>query len=423
MLFLIGGNNHSRDQRIEPVNKRLLWNGLKAAMFAALARAIAWIRKPIVWNGLKYGLGIGLLVFMVWRNWAPAGGQGLQAVVQRHFVEGEPLHWLALVLALVICLTGVLLTFVRWYVLVRAQDLPFTFSNAIRLGLVGFFFSTFLPGSVGGDIIKAAFIAKEQSRRTVAVSTVLIDRGVGLWGLCWLVALLGGVFWYGGSLEGAAATTLQSIVVFSALICAATTLVWVLLGFLPEWRAQRFARRLTKIPKLGHSAAEFWRAIWMYRNRRRSIALALGLSLIGHVCFVLTFYFSALTLYQANGIPTVQEHFMIVPVGMTFQASIPTPGGMGAGELGFGALYNLIHFPEGRGVMASIVQRVITWILAFGGYVVYLRLRPSLPPVSSESWPEESQDRPAVEEAPVSTGTAPTLGGIRNAKLEIPNKS
>jgi uncharacterized protein (TIRG00374 family) len=405
------------------VNKRVLWNGLKAAMFAALAKAIAWIRKPIVWNGLKYGLGIGLLVFVVWRNWAPADGEGLQAVVQKYFVEGEPIHWLAFALAFFICLTGVLLTFVRWYVLVRAQDLPFTLSNATRLGLVGFFLSTFLPGSVGGDIIKAAFIAKEQSRRTVAVSTVLIDRGVGLWGLCWLVALLGAVFWYGGSLEGAAATTLQSIVVFSALICAATTLVWVLLGFLPEWRAQRFARRLTKIPKLGHSVAEFWRAIWMYRNRRRSIALALGLSLIGHVCFVLTFYFSALTLYPASGIPTVQEHFMIVPVGMTFQASIPTPGGMGAGELGFGALYYLIHFPKSEGIMASIVQRVITWVLGFIGYMVYLRLRPSLPSVNRGPWPEVSEPGKADDEARIGTRKTAELAGVRTAKLEIPNKS
>ena len=82
--------------------------------------------------------------------------------------------------------------------LVRAQDLPFTLPNAMRLGLVAFFFNAFLPGSIGGDIVKAAFLAKEQSRRTVAVATVIIDRAVGLWGLFWLVALLGSVFWVAG---------------------------------------------------------------------------------------------------------------------------------------------------------------------------------------------------------------------------------
>src|SRR5262245_53890435 len=50
------------------------------------------VRKRFLIVCLKYGLGLGLLAYAIWRNWAPASGQGLQAVVQRHFIEGEPLH-------------------------------------------------------------------------------------------------------------------------------------------------------------------------------------------------------------------------------------------------------------------------------------------------------------------------------------------
>lgn len=337
------------------------------------------MRKRILIAGLKYGLGFGLLSFVIWRNWAPASGQGLQAVVQRHFIAGEPIHYVPLALATVIYLTGVLLTFVRWYILVRAQELPFTLSNAMRLGSIGLFFSTFLPGSVGGDIIKAAFIAREQSRRTVAVATVMIDRAVGLWGLCLLVALLGIIFWTGGMLEADAAQTLQSIVLGSVLICVISAGVWLLLGYLPEWRAQKFAGRLTKIPKVGHSAAEFWRAVWMYRSKEATIIQALLLSLVGHVAFVLTFYFSALTVFTADQIPSLTTHFMIVPIGMAIQAGFPAPGGVGGGEYAFGALYKLVNYQEANGVLGALVQRMITWAVALGGYVVYLRMRPSLP--------------------------------------------
>jgi len=293
------------------------------------------VRKRLLSAIWKYGLGLGLLSYVIWSNWAPSSGQGLQAVVQRHFIEGEPIQTGPLVLALVIYLAGVLLTFVRWYILVRAQELPFTLSNAMRLGSIGLFFSTFLPGSVGGDIIKAAFIAREQSRRTVAVATVMIDRAVGLWGLCLLVALLGTIFWTGGMLEADVAQTLQSIVMGSIMICVISAGVWILLGFLPEWRAQRFAGRLTKIPKLGHSAAEFWRAVWMYRRKEASIILALLLSLVGHVGFVLTFYFSALTVFTADQIPSLSTHFMIVPIGMAIQAGFPAPGGRRWGRVRF----------------------------------------------------------------------------------------
>jgi glycosyltransferase 2 family protein len=337
------------------------------------------VRKRIIIASLKYGIGFGVLGWVLWRN-----RDGLQSVFQRHFVEGEPLHYIPLILATFIYSTSVLLTFVRWYILVRAQELPFTLANAMRLGLLGLFFSTFLPSSVGGDIPKAYFIARGQSRRTVAVATVMIDRAVGLWGLCLLVALLGTIFWTGGMLEAEAAQTLQSIVIGSIAICIVSAVVWILLGILPEWRAQRFAGRLTKIPKVGHSAAEFWRAIWMYRSKQISIVQALLLSLVGHVGFVLTFYFAALTVLAADQIPSLSSQFMIVPIGMAIQAGFPAPGGVGGGEYAFGALYSLVHYQEANGVLCALVQRVMTWAVALGGIVVYLCTRPRMPQTHEE---------------------------------------
>src|SRR5262249_54266655 len=159
---------------------------------------------------------------------------------------------------------------VRWYVLVRAQGLPFRLSDAVRLGLAGFFFNTFLPGSVGGDVVKAAFLAREQNRRTVAVATVLMDRVIGLWGLFWFVALLGGAFWALGMLEGPAAGPSQFVVKGAAVVVGASAAVWLLMGLLPQRRAERFAGRLSRLPKVGGPAAEFWRAVWIYRCRQGS---------------------------------------------------------------------------------------------------------------------------------------------------------
>jgi glycosyltransferase 2 family protein len=51
-----------------------------------------------------------------------------------------------------------------------------------------------LPGSVVGDVVKAAALARGQSRRTAAVATVIMDRLIALWALAWVVAVLGSVF-------------------------------------------------------------------------------------------------------------------------------------------------------------------------------------------------------------------------------------
>src|SRR5207249_2923529 len=122
-------------------------------------------------------------------------------VWEERITQGK-IHYQFFALAAAICLASLMITLVRWYVLVRAVNLPFRLLDAFRLGFIGLFFNTFLPGSVGGDIIKAAFLAREQDRRTVAVATVIMDRAIALWALIWFVALLGGAFWAGGFLEG-----------------------------------------------------------------------------------------------------------------------------------------------------------------------------------------------------------------------------
>ncbi len=339
-----------------------------------------------LWNVFKYLLAFGLLGWVIYANWAPAKGNGLQEVWQKHVLEGQPIHGLYLLLAFALFTGSVLLTLVRWYVLVRAQDLPFTLGGALRVGLIGFFYNSVLPGSVGGDIIKAAVLAREQSRRTVAVATVIMDRVIALWGLVWFVALLGGLFWFLGLLDGESVRPALVIVTSAAVIVGVSVVVWLLLGLLPQWRAERFAGRLSRIPRVGGSAAEFWRAVCTYRCRQKSVALALGMSWISHVGFVLTFYCCARVLWDelpGNPLPSLAQHFLIVPIGMVVAAIPLFPGGVGIGELGFGRLYQLFGSAEAIGILGSLVQRVLTWVTGFLGYAVCLNWRTRTAPVAA----------------------------------------
>jgi uncharacterized protein (TIRG00374 family) len=369
------------------------------------------VSKRAFFGVLKYLLGFGLLAWVVWVNWKPAdGSQGLQDAL------AKDIAWTPLLLAGLICVASTLLTFVRWYVLVRAQELPFTLSGAMRLGLIGYYLNTFLPGSIGGDIVKAACIARQQSRRTVAVATVLIDRALGLCGLFWLVAVLGSVFWITDALPGlvasgasGAVTALELITLIAVGLTVASVLFWLLLGVLPAGRAEQLAGWMSRFPKLGPSLAEFWRAVWMYRCRGRSIALALAMAVVGHVGFVLTFYFAALTLTAAADLPTLGAHFLLVPVGMAFMAFFPTPGGVGGGEAGFGAIYRVAGFAAAPGVLATLVQRAITWVLGLAGYLVYLQTRPGLPAPEGAETPEQAEP----DEAPF--GRQPTASAAEGS--------
>lgn len=350
--------------------------------------AATWVKGLI-----KYGLGFGLLAYVLISNWNPKpnGAPGLQQLLQR------PVNVSALLAVAVLFGVAIGMQIVRWYLLVRALDLPFTLRNAFRLGFVGTFYNTFLPGAVGGDLIKAYFIAQDSpGRRTSAVATVVADRMIGLFGLILYVAAVGGGCWLAGNPKIEANDYLQYMIRTTATIIGVTVVVWFLLGFLPTARAERFAERLQAIPKVGGSLAELWFTVWTYRQRPKVIAIAVAMSAVIHTLFVVAFDIATVTFPPNNpdDVATLPEHFVTVPIGLIAQALFPAPGGVGGGEAVFGWLYqDVIGKPATTGILGSLTVRVVTWGLGLVGYIVYLRMRNELPPV------EEDDDTPAAAEA------------------------
>jgi uncharacterized protein (TIRG00374 family) len=357
-------------------------------------------------NVLKYVLGPVVLIVVVWLNWHKEV-DSKEVGICRIFEDKFHFDWVPLTLAFVICLASMLLTFVRWFVLVRAQDLPFTLNNAVQLGFIGSFFSAFLPGSVTGDIPKMVFMARDQRRRNVAVATIIIDRVMGLCGLIWLTALLGAFFWFSGSLatmvqSEQARERLEIIVQVTWLLTVGSLAFWFLLGFLPLSTTTTWIGRFERIPKLGHTLAEMCRATLMYRSRGTAVALSLLLAMIGHAGFVLTFYCGSVFVNPPEQIPSWGAHFLIVPVGMTFQAGMPTPGGIGFGEWAFGGLYAWVGGVAAEGIAASILRRLLELLVATLGFVLYWRMKPALQAATGpEPAPEGEAKLPNDELQPV----------------------
>ena len=79
----------------------------------------------------------------------------------------------------------------RWWILLRAQNIDCPLSLAVSLTMQSFFFSLVLPGAIGGDLVRAGFLAAhiEKGRKFDGAFTILIDRFTGMIGI-FLVALL-----------------------------------------------------------------------------------------------------------------------------------------------------------------------------------------------------------------------------------------
>ena len=138
---------------------------------------------------------------------------------------------------------------------------------------------------------------------------------------------------------------------------------------------KRLTILLFDLPWMGTIATEFLRAMLLYRQRPRSILIASLLTGVSHFGFTLTFYLCSQTLLPPHdeiGVPSLLEHFLIVPTGLVIRAIPILPGGVGIGEAGFAELYSCFGFPSSRGVLASLVYRIVSWLLGLLGYLIYL---------------------------------------------------
>lgn len=78
---------------------------------------------------------------------------------------------------------GLVMLFVslRWQTLLKVQSVNLPFVPVAKMALIGQFFNTFLPGSVGGDVVKIFYILKyAPNRKARAALSILMDRFIGV---------------------------------------------------------------------------------------------------------------------------------------------------------------------------------------------------------------------------------------------------
>ncbi|MBN1806300.1 MAG: flippase-like domain-containing protein [Sedimentisphaerales bacterium] len=90
-----------------------------------------------------------------------------------------------------IFIVGQVIVGFRWWLLLRTQSIFIDLAAAVRLNFLGWFYNNFMPGSVGGDLLKAWYVTMHTEKRFEAALSVFVDRIIGLFS-----TLLIAVFFY-----------------------------------------------------------------------------------------------------------------------------------------------------------------------------------------------------------------------------------
>jgi uncharacterized membrane protein YbhN (UPF0104 family) len=144
--------------------------------------------KPVLLFLMKLLVSTGLIVFFL-----------TEIHIERFLGTLVSARFSYIAVALVVYLLSQILSAGRWMILARPLGFEEPFKEIVVYYLIGMFFNLFAPGTVGGDVSRVYYLARNDKTRWEkagwAVSTVpaavsvFMDRAVGMAVLIWLGAI------------------------------------------------------------------------------------------------------------------------------------------------------------------------------------------------------------------------------------------
>lgn len=286
-----------------------------------------------VFNILKIIVSVSLLVFI----FSSLDRQAFLRIVG----QASP-GWL--VAALVAVLAGVGLRAFRWQILLKALRVEVSLGEVTAIYFIGFLFNNLLPSGLGGDAIRMLELSKHTERGSDAVTSVVVDRFLGLSSLQ-AIALLALLF------DWQAVPT--SVAYFTVAIFGASLVLGYLLINRPLYRMLqhrvKLFRRLTGIKQLHNLFESFQRYPLPALGKAYLVALLFNLSLIAMNMFIGIALGARASMAQYAVFVPITSLVLLIPISFA---------GLGVREEAYRQLFGQIGVPGEVAIAISLLVYV-----------------------------------------------------------------
>jgi len=305
--------------------------------------------KPVVILIVKLVVSAGLLVYLLSR-----------IHIERFWGTLASADFSYIAFALIVYLFTQSISALRWAVLARPMGFATPFKDIVVYYLIGMFFNLFAPGTVGGDVSRVYYLARDGDRGAPngwarstlpAAVSVFMDRAVGMAVLVWLGAL------------GLALFPRYNV---PMLVRSITFTLAV--GFIVAGVCVPLLRRL--LPEDGHPFVVKLRlALRSYRSRWQAIPQAMVLSFVIHLIQA----WIHVVLGRAIGLDIPFSFSIILyPLVGTFSAIPISLNGIGLREGGYLFLLAVIGVNSTQGVTFGILLFVVVALDSLIGGLAFL---------------------------------------------------
>jgi|LDZU01.1.fsa_nt_gi hypothetical protein len=246
-------------------------------------------------------------------------------------------------LAILLLLFGQFLNSMRWYFLLKAQDVQISIPETFKIYLGGAFASNFLPSTIGGDSLRFLAIAKITNDRPLALASVILDRLVNLMATCTLIPF---------SISILKTTGLQinsDLFAFSGLA--------VFQGKLWNW-IKRMVKKYLDLFKR-----------WF--KKPASLVLAFLIAWCSSVVLMSAVWILAkgigmqFSLWQVVGVSTVSYFVTLLPISIS---------GYGLREITLTSLYTLLGASLEQATALALISRIFSTLITLPGVIWLQRI-------------------------------------------------
>lgn len=287
-------------------------------------------------------------------------------------------YWSLVAVFFLILLERIQLTY-KWNLLILARGMNIGFWRLFIINTIGAFWGLFLPSSVGSDIAKSYYLIKSNSEKSVSISSVLVDRILGILTLLLLsvISLL-----IGGDLISKFNIELY---VFLLLI-----IFLIILYLFQKEEAASFLHnkllRKIKFKSFTDKIIKLHLSVLEYKKHPKTLLITFVLTFLVNITRVLIFYVISL----AFDIPIPIIYFFIFIPILTVVIMIPISiGGLGVGEGAFITFFSLVGISINDSIIVVLTNTLAnTLFTLIGGLALFFYDTPTKENIILENKPK-----------------------------------
>jgi uncharacterized protein (TIRG00374 family) len=270
------------------------------------------------------------------------------------------LNTLYFVIIIILFFIFYLIFSLRWNFLLKAQGIYISESRSFLYLLVSFFFNNFLPSGLGMDVIRSAY-AGEKENFEKAFGASIMERILGMIGM-----MIIGVF----AVFSGKSNFIKLSILYLGLILLTILIYYFFTSLKVDWLKEKLLS--IKLFNLGKSVREFYRAIKIYKSKRKTILIGIAYSVLVQMVITVINYFTA----KGLTLPVPFSALLaFVPI-ITIISLIPlTINGLGLREAAYVYFFSSINITESEAFSISIVYFITSVITSSIGGIVFIFLK------------------------------------------------